>query len=99
MKWLIILSLLFILWTFIAIRYRNQIQTAVYIFKMFRKMRVAGKPPEKQIERQKNLRDVSLVKCAKCGTWIPQKNALNLRSKISYCSATCMEKAVKSVEN
>lgn len=95
MKWLIILSLLFVLWMFVAIRYRKQIQTAIYILKMFRKMQAAGKPAEKQIEKQENLRDISLVKCAKCGTWIQQKNALNLRSKISYCSANCMERAVK----
>jgi hypothetical protein len=62
---------------------------------MFRKMRQASKPLEKQIEKQENLNDVALVKCAKCGTWIPQKNALNLRSKIFYCSANCMESAVK----
>ncbi len=95
MKWLILLGLLFVLWVFAAIRFRTQIQTAIYILKMFRKMRAVNKQAENQIEKQKNLRDVSLVKCAKCGTWIPQKSALNFRSKISYCSANCMEKAVK----
>lgn len=95
MKWLIILGLLFILWTFVVVRYRRQIQTAIYVWKMFRKMRQAGKPTEKQIGKQESLGQASLVKCSKCGTWIPQKNALNLRSKIFYCSANCMESAVK----
>lgn len=95
MKWLIILGLLFAVCILIAFRYRRQIQTAIYVWKMFRKMRQASKPAEKQIAKQENSVDVALVKCAKCGTWIPQKNAMNLRSKIFYCSANCMESAVK----
>ncbi len=95
MKWLIILGLLFVLWAFVAIRYRRQIQTAIYIWKTFQKMREVGKPVERQIEKQETLRVGSLVKCAKCGTWIPQKKAFNLRSKVFYCSASCMESAVK----
>jgi Sec-independent protein translocase protein TatA len=95
MKWLIILGLLILVWAIIAVRYRRQIQTAIYVWKMFRKMRQPEKTAEKQIEKKENSGDVSLVKCAKCGTWIPQKNAFNLRSKIFYCSANCMESAVK----
>ena len=95
MKWLIILGLLILVWVFIAVRYRQQIQTAIYVWKMFRKMRQASRPTERQIEKQENSSEVPLVKCAKCGTWIPQKNAFNLRSKIFYCSANCMESAVK----
>ena len=95
MKWLIVLGLLFAVCVLIAVRYRRQIQTAIYVWKMFRKMRQASKPIEKQIEKQENLSDVPLVKCAKCGTWIPKKNAMNLRSKIFYCSANCMESAVR----
>ena len=95
MKWLIILGLLFAVCVLIAVRYRKQIQTAIFMWKMFRKMRQAGKPVEKQIDKQENLSEVALVKCAKCGTWTSKKNALNLRSKIFYCSANCMESAVK----
>ncbi len=95
MKWLIILGLLFIFGAVIALRYRRQIQTAIYVWKMFQKMRQAGKPAEKQIEKQEKTGEASLVKCAKCGTWIPQKKAFNLRSRAFYCSANCMESAVK----
>lgn len=95
MKWLIILGLIVLLWMFVAVRYRKQILTAVYVWKMFRQMRQRSKPIEKQIEKQENLGDAPLVKCAKCGTWIPHTSALNLRSKISYCSANCMESAVR----
>jgi hypothetical protein len=93
MKWLILVILFFLLAVIIAFRYRRQIQTALYVWKMFRKMRQANKSEEKQIE-QPNAKDVPLIRCAKCGTWIPQKNALNLRSKTFYCSANCMEQAV-----
>ena len=95
MEWLIILGLLFVLGAIIAVRYRRQIQTAIYVWKMFRKMRQVNKTPEKENEKQGKIGDVPLVKCAKCGTWIPQKNAFNLRLKTFYCSANCMESAVK----
>jgi Sec-independent protein translocase protein TatA len=78
-----------------ALRYRRQIQSAIYVWQMFKKMRGVNKPQEKQIEKTENTKDVQLVRCGKCGTWIPQKNALNLRSKAFYCSADCIESAVK----
>ncbi len=95
MKLLIIISLLFVLGAFVAIRYRRQLEMAVYFWKMFRKLQQAGEPAKRQIKKQENLNDVSLVKCAKCKAWIPQQTALNLRSKTFYCSTNCMESAVK----
>lgn len=95
MKWLIILIFLLVAAVFVFIRYRRQIQTAIYLWKMFRKMRQAGKAPEKQIEKKESLNDSPLVRCARCSKWIPQSEALNLRSKIFYCSSVCMENAVK----
>ena len=95
MKWLIILGLVFVLWAFVAIRYRRQLQTAIYVWKMFRKMREAGNAPEKQIEKPEKISQETLVKCTKCGIWIPQNKAFNLRSRMFYCSANCMESAVR----
>lgn len=95
MNWLILLLLIGVVGVLIAIRFRRQIQTAIYLWKMFRKMRQMGKSDKNQIEQKENLKDVPLVRCAKCGTWIPQTKALNLRSKSFYCSAVCMENAVK----
>jgi hypothetical protein len=94
-KLLILILLILVLAAIIALRYRRQIQTALYIWRMFRKMRQMDKPPEKQLEKKENAKDLQLIRCAKCGTWIPQKNALNLRSKTFYCSANCMEQTVK----
>jgi hypothetical protein len=94
MKWLIILVLLLILAAFIAVRFRRQITTGIQIFKMLRQLRSQMKPPEKKIEKQSAEKTAPLVRCARCGTWTPQATALNLRSKIFYCSPNCMEKAV-----
>jgi len=97
MKWLIILGLLAVLVIFIVARFRRQIQTAIYVFRMFRKMRQMSKPetPEKQIEPNNNSSDVQLVRCAKCGSWIPQATSLKLSKNTYYCSSKCMEAAVK----
>ena len=95
MKWLILLGLLAILLIFIVSRYRRQIQMTLYVWRMFRKMRQSGKVEEKQIETKQDSKNAALVRCAKCGTWTPQSNALNLRSGVFYCSANCMEQAVK----
>ncbi len=82
-KLLILILLILVLAAIIALRYRRQIQTALYIWRMFRKMRQMDKPPEKQIEKEENAKDFQLIRCAKCGTWIPQKK--------------CSESALKDV--
>ncbi len=102
MKWLILLLLILLVVVFVAIRYRRQIQTGIYVWRMFRKMRQMGKSSEKsdgdkRINETANTKNAPLVRCAKCGKWIPQTEALNLRSKNFYCSYNCMETAVKVV--
>lgn len=96
MKWLVLLFLFFALATIIAVRYRRQIQTGLYVWQMFRKMRQPNRPENKRIEINKSEADGQLVRCAKCGTWIPKNKALSLRTKIFYCSAKCIETAVKA---
>lgn len=97
MKWLILLGLFIILIAIIALRFRQQIKMAIYVWRMFRKMRQVGKTDEKRIEKQTDAKDIALVRCAKCGTWIPNNKALNLRSGNRYCSTTCLETAAKVV--
>lgn len=94
-KFLVILFILIVVFGLVALRYRKQIQMALYVLRMFRKMRqMNNAPEEKQIEKTESSSDTQLVKCARCGKWIPQSKALNLRSKTFYCSANCMENAV-----
>ena len=97
MKFLIILILLAVLAVFIFRRYRLQIQTALYVWRMFRKMRQMSKAEttEKQIDTPVSQNDVQLVRCVKCGSWTPQSNALKFGANTYYCSSNCMETAIK----
>ena len=95
MKWIILLVFVFALLGLIALRYRQQIQTARYVWRMFKQMRQVGKAEEKKFAKKETTNTVELVRCAKCGNWIPRDNALKLRSKTFFCSAKCMEKAVE----
>jgi hypothetical protein len=95
MKWLIILFLLFVLAAVIAVRYRRQIQTAIYMYRMFRKMRQVSKGTEKQIETKQTPQNIALVRCVGCGNWVAETEVLKMGNKISYCSTACIEKNVK----
>jgi hypothetical protein len=95
MKWLIILGLILLLFAIIALRYRQQIQTGLQIWRMFRQFKQASKPQEKKIEKRAADKGEPLVRCARCSKWISRKDALNLRSKIVYCSAKCMERSAR----
>lgn len=95
MKWLVLIILLLVVALFIFYRYRRQIQTVMHIWRMFKQLREQTKPPEKQIEKRNSEKETALVRCSRCGKWISQDNALNLRSKTFYCSSVCMEKAAE----
>ena len=95
MKWLILLALLLFVIFIIAMRYRRQLQTGLQIWRMFRQFKKASRPAEKEIEKRGVDKNEPLVRCARCGKWISQSEALNLRSKTVYCSTNCMEKAAR----
>ena len=97
MKWLIILGLLALLLIVIATRFRRHIQMAIYVFKMFRKMRQMSKAEgsETQISSgNAQESDVALVRCAKCGSWRPQTEAIKFAGGLYYCSQNCVETRV-----
>jgi hypothetical protein len=94
MKWLILLALLILAFALIALRFRPQIQAALQIWRMFRQIKQANQPIGKQIPKREKLANEALVRCANCGKWIPQSNALNLRKQTFYCSSNCVEKAI-----
>jgi hypothetical protein len=97
MKFLIVFILFLIVLALIALRYRKQIQTAIYVWRMFRKMRQMSKPDEKQIKTKESSLNVPLIRCVGCGNWVAETNVLKMGNKISYCSADCIEKSVKKV--
>ena len=94
MKWLVLLTLLILVFGVIALRFRPQIQAALQIWRMFKQIKQANQPIEKQTPKREKIANEALVRCANCGKWIPQSNALNLRKQTFYCSSTCVEKAV-----
>lgn len=94
MKWLIILAILLIVLALIVTRFRSQIKMAIYVWRMFRKMRQVGNgKEERRIEKEAKPHDGALVRCARCGTWTEQNKALSLRSGAVFCSKNCMETA------
>lgn len=97
MKWLIVLFLIAAVIVIFATRYRRQIQTGIYLWRTFKKMRQVGSAETKRVEGKENAKAGQLVRCGRCGTWTPQSNALNLGGKVFYCSTECVENAVKVV--
>lgn len=94
-KLLVILFILIVLLSLIALRYRRQIQTGIGLWRMFRQVRKASKPPAGANPKRSIEKSESLVSCARCGKWILPSDAVNLRSKTFYCSTNCMEKAAR----
>ena len=90
-KVLFILFILLVVLGMVAIRYRKQVVMGIEVWKAFKKMRQAARPPEKQVQAPENVNS-PLVKCVKCGTWVPDANAIRLGSN-KYCSGACIERS------
>lgn len=94
-KFLVITFLILVLLGLVLLRFRKQIQTALYVLKMFRQMRNLNQQrTENVIEKKETQTGGPLVRCARCGTWIPKTSAMNLGAQTFYCSANCIESAV-----
>ena len=79
----------------VAFRYRRQIMAVIQVWQMFKKMGQANNKASKEPQiKQKNSNDVQLVRCAKCGTWKPQNEALKFNQATFYCSSKCVSEAV-----
>lgn len=91
MKWLIVFVLVFVLLAMLAVRYKKQIIRLIQVWKAFKYLET--QPRKKEIKKENESGDIKLVACAKCGSWIPQNEALNPRPDNFYCSAKCFEKS------
>ena len=93
MKLLFLLALLLIFALLLWSRYRRHIESALYIFRIFRKMQQVdkGESPKRQFEKPVDVNDIQLVRCAKCGNWITQTNSFKFGTNSYFCSAVCME--------
>ncbi|MBX3289743.1 MAG: hypothetical protein KF855_10415 [Acidobacteria bacterium] len=74
-----------------AFRFRRQLWTVYQVWRTLRAARDLnnGNRPE-QIPKTKG--SEPLVKCVKCGSWVPKSRSVDLGSAV-YCSAECIEKS------
>lgn len=89
----VILLVIFVLLALTAIKYRRQIVSAIEIFrsmKEFRDQLTQQRTPQ-AAEKPKSVDAGKLVNCAKCGTWVPEQRAIQLRNGSYFCSTACLE--------
>jgi len=94
---LVILLAILLLALLTAWRYRKQIMVGVNIWRQFKEMQsqIRGSQTSKPIETPKSS-NTQLVRCSKCGIWVPEENAVRLASNVFYCTTACMERSVKA---
>ena len=86
---LFILLVIGVLLALTAIRYRKQIAAVLHIWRSLKTVRQQVKQNQPSAVETKT--SGRLVNCAKCGTWVPEERAIQLRGGSNYCSATCLE--------
>jgi hypothetical protein len=87
MKYLIIAGLVSIIFVLVYSRVRP------YLKLMQQVASSLNAPPE-----QKSPSRNKLVRCDRCGTWIPAERAMKLNAGLAtYCSAECMEQKQRKV--
>ncbi|MEP6850463.1 MAG: hypothetical protein ABI999_16510 [Acidobacteriota bacterium] len=71
------------------IRYRKGIMAVIRVSRMVKQASVQG---TSKTNRQIKTNEPSpLVKCSRCGTWVPQERARKIGSSLFYCSSECVE--------
>ena len=91
---LFILVVVFVLSGLTAFRYRRQIR-AVFRFAQMLKdghidRQISG------VRKSDPMAAEPLVKCSRCGTWVPENRARRTRSGDLFCSAECFELRAKA---
>jgi hypothetical protein len=95
-KYLIIAGLLSIIFVLIYSRVRPYLQL---IQKVVNSLNVATDITASTPARQKSPSKSKLVRCDRCGNWIPEERALNLNAGLAtFCSPECMAKKPASKE-
>jgi hypothetical protein len=89
-----ILLVVAILLALTAIRYRKQIAGVIRIWRSLKAARDQIRERQPQSQPEAPIAAGPLVNCAKCGTWVPEQNAIILRGGASYCSTACLETPV-----
>jgi len=90
MKYLIIATLVSIVFVLVYTRIRPYLKL---IQKIVNSLNVATDISASTATRQKSASRNKLVRCDRCGTWVPAERALNLNSGLAtFCSPECMTK-------
>jgi hypothetical protein len=87
---LVILGVIAIILGLTAVRYRRQIAGVIQIWRSLKSAREQIKKQSGPVNEEP-VASGKLVNCAKCGTWVPENKAINLRGGTFYCSSTCLE--------
>ena len=96
MKYLIIAALLASVGLLIYWRLRPYLNVARRVFNLFREARRITRPDTAATPAPRSPARAGerLTRCASCGTWLPAKRALTLRSSsVTYCSHACLERS------
>lgn len=88
-----ILVVVLILLAATAIRYRKQISGAIGFVRMIREV-VDPSRSQRKIETPAEKTLSELVRCTRCGTWVPRDRAIRFDAKTYYCSKNCVRSAV-----
>jgi len=96
MKYLIIAGLVSIVFVLVYSRLRPYLKL---MQKVVRSLNVAADLSATTASTQKSPSKNKLVRCERCGTWIPAERAMNLKSGLAtFCSPECMAKEPASKE-
>lgn len=93
MKWLLILVILIAVVLYFAYRYRKHLQTAIFMYRTFRKMKSRASESQRQVPQRDTAADTELLQCPRCGKWSAKEDAVKLKSNF-YCSLDCLEETV-----
>jgi hypothetical protein len=96
MKYLVIAALVSLVFIFIYSRLRPYLQA---IQKVITFLAGASASGDASGTRKSQGLESKLVRCVKCGTWIPADRAITLRAGLAtYCSRECLETRADATE-
>jgi hypothetical protein len=90
MKYLFVFGVVMFFVMLIAVRYRKQINAAAQVARMLRDARQGPKEIQSASTKRDPMAAESLVKCAGCGTWVPENRAKRIRTGDLFCSEKCI---------
>ncbi|MEZ5306937.1 MAG: hypothetical protein R2684_07310 [Pyrinomonadaceae bacterium] len=93
MKWILLLAILAGIVLYLVLRYKKHIQTAIFMYRTYRKMKAASRRRTESIPEARVEADTEMLKCPSCGKWIARSEAVKLKSDY-FCSLQCLEEVM-----